>query len=171
MCGIAGLILDEANPHGAAWLTSMTQRLIHRGPDDGGAVVFGHGGSPIVQRSLGGCEEKEKVSWGHVPATVGLGSRRLAVIDTSPAGHQPMACPDQRIWLVYNGEIYNHAELRSELRDRGMTFTGNSDTEVLLAAYRAWGKTCFSRLEGMWAALLVDWGAGVMLWSRDRLGI
>ncbi|MBN2563214.1 MAG: asparagine synthase (glutamine-hydrolyzing) [Phycisphaerae bacterium] len=169
MCGIAGLVLDELDLRGAAWLTAMTQQLRHRGPDDGGAVVFGLNGTPVVNLVLGGVDED--VAWGRVAAAVGLGSRRLAVIDVSPAGHQPMSSPDGNVWIVFNGEIYNDGVLRSELRDRGMAFSGRSDTEVFLAAYRAWGCRCFARLEGMWAAAIVDWGARQVVLSRDRLGI
>lgn len=169
MCGIAGFILDEINPLAADWLTTMTQRLYHRGPDDGGAVAFGMNGDPVVRRTLG--KPEAKVDWGYVPVKIGLGARRLAVVDLSPAGHQPMSSPDGRVWLAYNGEIYNHAKLRDELRAGGMSFKGHSDTEVLLAAYRAWGCDCFERLEGMWAAAIVDWRAGRLILSRDRLGI
>lgn len=169
MCGIAGFILDEINPQAADWLTVMTQRLYHRGPDDGGAVVFGMNGDPVVQRQL---ERRDKtVDWSYVPVKLGLGARRLAVVDRSAAGHQPMSSDDGRVWLVYNGEIYNHAVLRSELQQRGMHFQGHCDTEVLMAAYRAWGCECFGRLEGMWAAVIVDWAAGRMVLSRDRFGI
>ncbi|MCG8407473.1 MAG: asparagine synthase (glutamine-hydrolyzing) [Phycisphaerales bacterium] len=169
MCGIAGFILDEINPQATAWLTAMTQRLYHRGPDDGGAVVFGMNASPTVCRELGSADGT--VDWSYVPVKLGLGARRLAVVDRSSAGHQPMSSSDGRVWLVYNGEIYNHAAVRSELLDRGMHFEGRSDTEVLLSAYRAWGVNCFERLEGMWAVAIVDWAAGRMVLSRDRFGI
>lgn len=169
MCGIAGILLDEINPAAPGWLTAMTQALYHRGPDDGGAVVFGMNGSPAVTRSLG--RPGEPVDWKFVPAKLGLGARRLAIVDLSPAGHQPMQSPDGRVWLVYNGEIYNHAALRAELAARGMSFAGHSDTEVFLAAYRAWGTDCFDRFDGMWAAAIIDWSAGRFVLSRDRLGI
>ncbi len=169
MCGIAGLILDEPDPAGPAWLVRMTQRLHHRGPDDGGAVVFGPQGSPVITRVL--ADKDEPVTWGHMPTRVGLGARRLAIMDLSPAGHQPMSSPDGRVWIVFNGEIYNHGQLRKELSARGVAFAGNSDTEVLLAAYRTWGCDCFERLEGMWALAVMDWGARRVVLSRDRFGI
>ncbi len=169
MCGIAGLILTQADPVVPSWLTAMTQRLHHRGPDDGGAVVFGPQGRPVVERRLG--DPSQPVDWGAVSACVGLGARRLAIIDLSPAGHQPMASPDGSVWLAYNGEIYNHPALADELRGRGLSFVGRSDTEVLLGAYRAWGTACFERLDGMWAAAVVDWSARRAVLSRDRLGI
>ncbi|HWL93572.1 MAG TPA: asparagine synthetase B, partial [Phycisphaerae bacterium] len=98
MCGIAGLLLDEINPDGPRWLTAMTQSLYHRGPDDGGAVAFGMNGSPAVSRALG--KPDEPVEWKHVPMKLGLGARRLAIVDLSPGGHQPMSSPDGRVWLV-----------------------------------------------------------------------
>jgi asparagine synthase (glutamine-hydrolysing) len=169
MCGIAGIILDELDPRGAAWIGEMTQRLYHRGPDDGGAVVFGLGGTPVVERRLG--RPDEAVAWDHLAVHVGLGARRLAIIDLSPAGRQPMPATGGQVWIVFNGEIYNHEALRDDLRGRGMVFVGRSDTEVFLAAYRAWGRDCFARLEGMWAAAILDWGARRVFLSRDRLGI
>jgi len=169
MCGIAGLIMDELDPRGGEWITRMTQVQHHRGPDDGGAVVFGLNGAPIQQRQLG--RPQEPVTWGYLPCHVALGARRLAIQDLSSAGHQPMSSTDGHVWIVFNGEIYNHGALRGELRSRGATFVGHSDTEVLLAAYRAWGMDCFSRLEGMWGLAVVDWIARRVVLSRDRLGI
>lgn len=169
MCGIAGLIFDELDPRGGEWIARMTQAMHHRGPDDGGAVVFGLNGSPVTAKALG--EPGEPVSWGYLPCHVALGARRLAIQDLSPAGHQPMSSADGHAWLVFNGEIYNHAALREELRARGANFRGHSDTEVLLNAYRAWGMECFARLEGMWGLAIVDWIARRVVLSRDRLGI
>lgn len=169
MCGIAGLLLDDITPRAGDWLTDMTQSLYHRGPDAGGAVVFGMNGSPVVTRGLG--RPGEPVEWSYLPAKAGLGARRLAVIDLSPAGHQPMPDAAASTWLVFNGEIYNHAALRRELEAHGRIFRGRSDTEVVLAAWRVWGEACFARFEGMWALAILDWPARRMALSRDRLGI
>lgn len=169
MCGIAGVILDELDPRAADWVTAMTQRLHHRGPDDGGAAAFGLGGRPVVTRALG--SPGQAVEWEYLIAQAALGARRLAIVDLSPAGHQPMASEDGAVWLVFNGEIYNHAALREDLTARGMTFRGRCDTEVFLAAYRAWGTGCFQHLEGMWAAAIFDWREGRAVLARDRLGI
>ncbi|MFO0972324.1 MAG: asparagine synthase (glutamine-hydrolyzing) [Phycisphaerae bacterium] len=169
MCGIAGLICNDALPGMAALTTRMTQRLRHRGPDDGGVVAFGRGGSPATLKWLGAADEP--VEWGANRAAVTLGARRLAIVDRSPAGRQPMAAPDRQAWLVFNGEIYNHDALRGELAARGMAFAGHSDTEVALAAYRAWGGECVRRFRGMWALAIVDWVAGRLVLSRDPLGI
>lgn len=169
MCGIAGLIFEELDPRGGEWIARMTRMMHHRGPDDGGAVVFGLNGAPVSARSLGAADEP--VSRGYLPCHVAMGARRLAIQDLSPAGHQPMSSPDGHTWLVFNGEIYNHAALREELRLRGAAFAGHSDTEVILNAYRAWGMECFARLEGMWGLAIVDWIARRVVLSRDRLGI
>jgi asparagine synthase (glutamine-hydrolysing) len=85
--------------------------------------------------------------------------RRLSIVDLKPTGHQPMCDREQKLWIVYNGEIYNHVELREELEKEGVTFAGGSDTEVILAAYRAWGERCLERLNGMF---------GLALWDADR---
>ncbi len=162
-------MLDELDPRAAEWVTAMTQRLHHRGPDDGGAVAFGLGGRPAVARALSA--PGQAVEWEYLIAQAALGARRLAIVDLSPAGHQPMASDDCAVWLAFNGEIYNHAALREELTARGMAFRGRCDTEVFLAAYRAWGTDCFQRFEGMWAAAIFDWREGRAVLARDRLGI
>ncbi|RIK67511.1 MAG: asparagine synthase (glutamine-hydrolyzing) [Planctomycetota bacterium] len=169
MCGIAGLIFDELQPDGPAWLTAMTQSMFHRGPDGGGAVAFGLGGRPVLERRLG--RPEELVQWDYLPMQVGLGARRLAILDLTEAGHQPMSGGGGQAWLAFNGAIYNHGALRDELRAAGMTFIGRGDTEVVLAAYRHWGPAAFSRLEGMWALAIYEPAAGRVVLCRDRMGI
>ena len=89
-------------------------------------------------------------------AGASLGHCRLAIIDLSDAGHQPMSDPEGRFWITFNGEIYNYLELAEELRSLGHRFKGRSDTEVLLAAYRQWGEACLARLRGMFAFAIWD---------------
>ena len=122
----------------------MNDALRHRGPDDEGVY----------------CDD-----------LVSLGHRRLAILDLSAAGHQPMAYDDGRLQLVHNGEIYNFQELRTELEAAGHVFRSRTDTEVILAAYREWGESCVSRFSGMWAFCLYDRDRGVLFCSRDRFGI
>ena len=123
MCGIYGLVrLDQAVDRGV--LERQRDLLAHRGPDDKGTWISNCG-------------------------RVGLAHRRLAVIDLSPAGHQPMLSADGRLAIVFNGEIYNFRELRRELAQLGCAFTSDSDTEVILAAYTVWGEQCLSRFNGM----------------------
>jgi asparagine synthase (glutamine-hydrolysing) len=123
----------------------MNQTLVHRGPDDGGEWI-----------SPDGC--------------VGLANRRLAILDLSPAGHQPMSSPDGAQWLAFNGEIYNYLELREELATRGHVFRTHTDTEVVLASYREWGERCVERFNGMFAFAIWDAGRDVLFVARDRLG-
>ncbi len=102
---------------------------------------------------------------------IAFGFRRLAILDLSPAGHQPMSSEDGQVWMVFNGEIYNYVELKEELRRRGYTFRSGTDSEVLLASYVEWGTDCFRRFNGMWALALWDTRSHSMLLSRDRFGI
>jgi asparagine synthase (glutamine-hydrolysing) len=144
MCGLVvmlGLGGRQADP---AVLTRMAQSIAHRGPDDSGIYVHHQ---------------------------VGFGFRRLSILDLSPAGHQPMSADDGQLVIVFNGEIYNYLELRDELRAAGYCFRSNSDTEVLLAAYRRWGADCLGRLNGMWAFVIHDRRRGVLFGARDRFGV
>ncbi len=128
----------------------MADALAHRGPDDAGDVAL---------RDAAGRAA------GH------LAHRRLAVLDPTPGGHQPMASPDGTLAIAYNGEIYNFRQLRAELQARGATFAGQSDTEVLLAGWRAEGPAFLDRLRGMFAFVLWDARAGRAVLARDRFGI
>ncbi len=119
--------------------------MIHRGPDDAG-------------------------EWWSEDGQVGLGHRRLSILDLSPLGHQPMRDEVRRLSIVFNGEIYNHRELRKELTAQGYAFRSHSDTEVLLAAYSAWGFDCLARLNGMFAFALYDAPKRVLFLARDRAG-
>ncbi len=169
MCGIAGLIFDQLDPRGGDWLTSMVQCLYHRGPDDGGAVVFGLGGKPVIERRLG--PPGESITWNYLAIQMGLAARRLAVLDPGETGRQPMGGGEGSPWLVFNGAIYNFRRLRDDLRAAGMTFRGSGDTEVVLAAFRHWGPACFEKLEGMWALAIYEPAARRVVLSRDRFGI
>jgi len=148
MCGIAGIVTFDGQPADPRQLRVLCDALAHRGPDDRGTWVG----------VMGGCG-------------VALAQTRLAVIDLSSAGHQPMAAADQRCRVVFNGEIYNYRQLREELSAQGARFGSHSDTEVVLAAYQRWGSACFDRFNGMWALALIDSEAGCGLLVRDRFGI
>jgi asparagine synthase (glutamine-hydrolysing) len=148
MCGIAGIVSGTI-PRGA--LERATEALAHRGPDDSGTVVL---------RS----DTPE-------PVAIGLGSRRLAILDLSPLGHQPMHDPATGNWIVYNGETYNFRELRSRLESLGAQFQGHSDTEVLLKAYGAWGAACLGYLRGMFAFAIWDARQQKLFLARDPVGI
>lgn len=141
MCGIAGFVGTGT----IADLQRMTQQLIHRGPDAQGL-------------------------WHDANQGVYLGHRRLSIIDLV-GGKQPMWTPDEQLGIIFNGEIYNHLELRQQLEKAGYHFsTHHSDTEVLLHGYRAWGKELPNKLNGMWAFILYDRQQGILFGSRDRFG-
>ena len=144
MCGIIGIASAGAIGH-RAWLSAGRDSMRHRGPDDEG-------------------------EWWAPDAHVGFGFRRLAILDLSNAGHQPMQDASGELCIVFNGEIYNFASLRGELVRGGMTFRSRSDTEVLLGAYREWGTDCLSHLNGMFAFALYDAGKKRLFLARDRVG-
>jgi asparagine synthase (glutamine-hydrolysing) len=144
MCGIAGLINLDGAPVSPAVLQRMTDAVAHRGPDGEGQWIEGN---------------------------VGLGHRRLAIIDLSPAGQQPMASADHRYLLTYNGEVYNFRELRTELEALGYWFRSRTDSEVLLNAFAQWGVDAFKRFNGMFALALWDRKERTLLLARDRYGI
>ena len=179
MCGIA-VILSQV-PVASAVLLSMNNTIRHRGPDDEGYVLFSQTG-PVC---LGGEDSPEnvfKTDSGYLPRArlrndeaischLAFGHRRLSVVDLSVLGHQPMSYGNGRYWITYNGEIYNHLELRTELEAAGYVFVSHSDTEVILAAYDCWGEACLSRLNGMWAFAIYDTKAGTLFFARDRFGV
>lgn len=148
MCGISGLIDLEASAETLqVTATEMSRKLIHRGPDDGGV-------------------------WVDEEAGVGLSHRRLSIIDLSPAGHQPMVSSGGRFVISYNGEVYNYRELRRELSAAGHSFSGASDTEVVLTAIEAWGlDRALGRFVGMFVFALWDRRERELFLVRDRLGI
>ncbi len=148
MCGITGILnfsnsTTRASEH---LVESMTKVLQHRGPDDSGVYVNADG-------------------------TLGLGFRRLSIIDLSEAGHQPMSADDGNLHVVFNGEIYNHRRLRSELTARGYCYRSETDTESILYAYQEWGTSFVSRLYGMFAIAIWDARKNTILLARDRIGI
>jgi asparagine synthase (glutamine-hydrolysing) len=142
MCGICGEIYWDGQQASESRLNSMLTNLEKRGPDDGGVWLNGQ---------------------------VGLGHRRLSIIDLSPAGHQPML--DKELSLVFNGCIYNYQALKAELIELGQNFQSHSDTEVILKAYRQWGMDCVNRFEGMFAFALWDDDLQQLFLARDRFGI
>ncbi len=150
MCGLVGLIDARAGTPDEALCTlahDMAATLTHRGPDDAG-------------------------QWSDAAAGVALGFRRLAILDLSPSGHQPMVSASGRFVIVFNGEVYNHDDLRRELEAMGATFRGRSDTEVILAAFEAWGVVAaVPRFVGMFAIACWDRHERRLHLVRDRMGV
>jgi asparagine synthase (glutamine-hydrolysing) len=150
MCGIVGIVAQR-NTIEPGLLSRATDALAHRGPDDSGQVILQPAACPEIE--------------------IGLGHRRLSILDLSGLGHQPMNDPDTGNWIVFNGEIYNFRELRRELQQCGCSFRSHSDTEVLLKAYAAWGEACLKRLRGIFAFTLWDARRNVLFLARDPLGV
>lgn len=160
----------------------MSDVLRHRGPDDEGFLLIGENGTVTPAGGTDTAEAAWTSSTGFEPRVqLGdatqeslplhmLGHRRLAIQDLSPLGHQPMSYRG-RYWVVYNGEIYNHIELRKELQALGHSFVSHSDTEVLLAAYEQWGVECLQRFNGMWSFVLYDVKLREVFIARDRFGV
>ena len=146
MCGIYGYtsLKGRIEPE---ILRRMGSALTHRGPDDEGETIQN---SPEL--------------------SVGLGHKRLSIIDLSPAGRQPMTNEDETIWITLNGEIYNFKELRKELKQKGHRFRSRSDSEVVIHLYEENGAGCLERLEGMFAFALWDSAKRTLFLARDRFG-
>jgi asparagine synthase (glutamine-hydrolysing) len=149
MCGIAGIVSPHGPELSRAWAERSLSTLEHRGPDDRGRFEMPPGRG----------------------AHAALMHRRLSILDLTPGGKQPMATPDGRYHLVFNGEIYNHLELREELEREGVVFRSRSDTEVLLHALARWGTQALPRLVGMFGLGLLDLRARRLLLARDPFGI
>jgi asparagine synthase (glutamine-hydrolysing) len=143
MCGISGIINKDMSPVSVDAIKKINDLISHRGPDGDGFFS---------------------------DLNFAFGHRRLAIIDTSDLGSQPM-CYKERYWLTYNGEIYNYIELKEDLKQHGYLFTSGTDTEVILAAYDKWGIECLQRFNGMWSFALYDSAEEKILMSRDRFGV
>ncbi|MGA7906832.1 MAG: asparagine synthase (glutamine-hydrolyzing), partial [Candidatus Sulfotelmatobacter sp.] len=150
MCGIFGIVAHQTHVP-ADVLKRATQSLAHRGPDDGGTIILRESAPD--------------------PVEIGLGNRRLAILDLSPLGHQPMNDPETGNWIVYNGEVYNFREVREELEREGLRFSSHSDTEVVLKAYGRWGEQCLGKFRGMFAFAIWDAQRHRLFAARDPMGI
>ncbi len=178
MCGIFGIWHRDGKSVDLAALRRATTSLRHRGPDDEGYLLVdtanGHTmlcGGENTRAELGLPGLSDFIGVIGERFDLALGFRRLAILDLSPAGHQPMSSPDGTCWLIFNGEIYNYIELRSELFSHGHTFKTGTDSEVILAAYQQWGPDCLRRFNGMWAFALWDGRKRQLFVSRDRFGV
>lgn len=146
MCGIAGALFSDSKGQLRQIIDKMRDTFVYRGPDDRG-------------------------TWINAGCNVGLGHRRLSILDTSPNGHQPMHDVEAMLTIVFNGEVYNYIEIRDELKGHGYSFKTGTDTEVILKAYAKWGKTCVGKFNGMFAFAIWDDKKKELFLVRDRLGI
>ena len=153
MCGICGKLTTDGKPVDEGMLRKMTSVLSHRGPDDEGVYI----------------NAQHAAISSHV--NVGLGHRRLSIIDLSAAGRQPMSNEDKSIWIVFNGEIYNFQSLRAELESKGHRFHSHTDTEAIIHLYEEEGIDAVKRLVGMFAFALWDERKETLILCRDHIGI
>jgi asparagine synthase (glutamine-hydrolysing) len=160
MCGIAGILSLNGAPVDRPLVKRMCDAIAHRGPDDHRYAFFGAHGVDYHRHEIDPAEDRH--------TQVGLGHRRLSIVDIAH-GHQPMSNEDQSIWLVFNGEIFNHMDLRPGLIARGHQFATNADTEVILHLYEEKGQDCALDLNGQFAFAL--WDGQKLLLVRDRFGI
>ena len=175
MCGFCGIYNLDGSTIDPSVLKEMTRTIRHRGPDDEGFLLVDTEnnkfcdcyGEDTVDEIKGKTKPIDGIGF---KADLAFGFRRLAVIDLTPKGHQPMFDKESGIWVVFNGEIYNYIELRDELKSIGCNFNSNTDTEVLIKSYAEWGVKCVDRFNGMWAFCIVDFEKNVLFCSRDRLG-
>lgn len=174
MCGIFG-ILNTQSPIKIELLKKIGDALRHRGPDDEGFLL-----ANLHTREVLPCSGTDSSSDSHLRQidsdlngkfNFAFGHQRLAILDLSIAGHQPMADDSKRLWLTYNGEIYNYIELREQLRAKGYLFHTGTDTEIILMAYQEWGEKMLTKLIGMFAFSLLDLDRNLMFCARDFFGI
>lgn len=180
MCGITGIIaLSGKQGNLAGPLKKMTDSLRHRGPDDEGFLLFTPQGAKIYAGEDTPAADTDMIYYPHepitnalpLPAYLAFGHRRLSIVDLSYRGHQPMCDSSARYWIVYNGEVYNHHEVKEELKSLGFCFRSTTDTEVILYAYMQWGAQCLQRFNGMFAFAIYDAHDQTVFLARDRVGI
>lgn len=181
MCGIAGYIAGKGALIQNSVIWRMTNSIRHRGPDDEGFLLVCNGetisaGGPDTPAGVWDAKTSyspslDVRSFQSGYSSMAFGHRRLSILDLTPAGHQPMSYSNARFWIVFNGEIYNYQEIRSELTGLGYSFHTRSDTETILAAYAMWGEHCLERFAGMWSFAIFDRASKELFLSRDRYGI
>ncbi|MDO8748388.1 MAG: asparagine synthase (glutamine-hydrolyzing) [Candidatus Omnitrophota bacterium] len=148
MCGICGIIDYNGNTIDKELINKMNSLMVHRGPDDEGIYI-----------------SKQRLK-----PSVGLGHRRLKIIELSESGHQPMSNEDETVWIVFNGEIYNYHDLRVELENKGHNYKSRSDTETIVHLYEEYGADCVRHLRGMFSFAIWDKKKDILLLARDRTG-
>jgi len=177
MCGIAGIFDVYGGGIEPGLLKDMNEAIAHRGPDDEGYALIDSVSSRFIaysgKDSDTGVKARLPVLDPHkqeFTSFLGLAHRRFSIIDLTSAGHQPFMDREGSCCMVFNGEIYNYKEVREALKEKGVVFYTQSDTEVFLEAYKSWGTGCFGKLNGFWAVAIYDLREHKLLFSRDRVG-
>jgi len=178
MCGIAGLVLKNKNSFNLKEIIfKASQTIKHRGPDGEGFLLVGDTvvpcsskDTPPLKQGLNYIPQKN-ISEVNGDFHLAMAHRRLSILDLTETGHQPMALQDGKLWITYNGEIYNYLELKKELEALGAKFVSTSDTEVILNAYKCWGTECLNKFNGMWSFCIYDEEKQELFCSRDRFGV
>jgi asparagine synthase (glutamine-hydrolysing) len=180
MCGIAGWLNTSGKTVDANTVYRLTERIAHRGPDDEGYLFINRRNGLLSHYSGKDSPSEIKAAFPQIETAelwvaenepdLAITHRRFSIIDPKPEGHQPFCDPQQRIWLSFNGEIYNYIEVREELKELGRIFQTASDTEVIVEAYLEWGDKCFEKFNGMWAIALYDVKERELILCRDRTG-
>lgn len=181
MCGIAGIISKTNTVSLKDMVSAMSQAIKHRGPDGEGFAFFSDSKSTAAYSNETPLVNKESKSYLFNPVTslgnlendyeIAFAHRRLSIIDLSESGHQPMCDTTADYWITFNGEIYNYIELREELKIKGHVFVTQTDTEVVLEAYKEWGFDCLQKFNGMFAFALLDKKNNQIFCARDRVGV
>ena len=180
MCGITGIIGLKGKQFHSSEILKMTNSIRHRGPDDEGyflvsdtekIIAFGNDTPSEVKESRLNFSPSAPIQNQNSSFDILLGHRRLSIIDTHATGHQPMCLPDADLWITYNGEIYNYKELREKFQAKGISFITESDTEVILRYYEAYGSDCVQHFNGMWSFVIFDGKKKELFASRDRFGV
>lgn len=178
MCGISGIIVRNNSVNAMEIALKMNRAIKHRGPDGEGLLAIAANSITPYKTSDTKTFKNESTAFlpkqeykDPVNCFAAFAHRRLAIIDLSDTGHQPMCDTTAKIWITYNGEIYNYKELRDELKGQGYSFVSESDTEVIINAYKQWGQDCVKRFNGMWAFCIYDQRLNNFFISRDRLGV
>ncbi|MBU4490835.1 MAG: asparagine synthase (glutamine-hydrolyzing) [Euryarchaeota archaeon] len=167
MCGITGFVSFRADALiDGHLLQRMTKSLAHRGPNDSGCVLIDR----LTRKTSLFSDSEDYFNGNFDNGHIGLGHRRLSILDLSSRGRQPMQGAGGKVWLAFNGEIYNYLEIKEELKRLDHTFISSTDTEVLLKSYLQWGVECFKRFNGTWGVAIYDMRDETLVLSRDRFG-
>lgn len=171
MCGIAGIINLHQKKENALSLEQMTKSLKHRGPDDEGYMLFTNKSELFFGDDSRVKKPNHIKTANNTSFRVGFGFRQLKIIDLSEKSHQPLTDVSNNFWIIFNGELYNYKEIRHELEGLGHQFLSDSDTEVILNAYKEWGKNALDKFNGMFAFAILDTIKNTVFIARDRIGI